>query len=81
MVVVTASIPLSLLQPGQAGQVDHLTGAADVVKRLQEMGLRPGTKIEMVQAGTPCIVRLGNTKLCFRETEMIHVMVCPGEIS
>jgi Fe2+ transport system protein FeoA len=51
------------------------------VKRLEEMGLREGTEVEMVQPGSPCIVRLGDVKLCFRETELIHVMVCPGETS
>lgn len=81
IVVVTTSIPLQFLQPGQTARVDHLTGADEVVKRLEEMGLREGTEVEMVQPGSPCIVRLGDVKLCFRETELIHVMVCPGEMS
>ena len=80
-IIVTTSIPLQFLQPGQAARVDHLTGADEVVKRLEEMGLREGTEVEMVQPGSPCIVRLGDVKLCFRETELIHVMVCPGETS
>ncbi|HIN94364.1 MAG TPA: hypothetical protein EYN03_01865, partial [Planctomycetes bacterium] len=76
---VTTSIPLHLLQPGQSGHVEQLTGAPDVVKRLEEMGLREGMEVEMIQPGSPCIVRLGDTRLCFRETEVIHVMVCLGE--
>ncbi len=72
-------IPLQLLQTGQAARVDHLTGDNEVVKRLEEMGLREGTDVEMVQSGSPCIIRLGDVKLCFRETELIHVMVCPRE--
>ncbi|MEO2022551.1 MAG: FeoA domain-containing protein [Pirellulaceae bacterium] len=78
---MTTSIPLQLLQAGQTARIDHLAGADEVVKRLEEMGLREGTEVEMVQPGSPCIVRLGDVKLCFRETELIHVMVCPGEMS
>ena len=71
-------IPLHLLPVGQMAQVDQLFGDAELVHRLQEMGMRSGTVVEMVQSGLPCIIRLGGHKLCFRSSEACNVLVRPG---
>jgi Fe2+ transport system protein FeoA len=71
-------IPLQFLAPGQLACVDQLVGAADLVHRLQEMGLRSGATIEMVQPGVPCIIKLSGSKLCFRDAEACNVLVRPG---
>lgn len=71
-------IPLHMLPAGQLAQVDQLFGDADMVHRLEEMGLRSGTTIEMVQSGLPCIIRLAGHKLCFRNSEACNVLVRPG---
>ena len=72
-------IPLHLLDRGQSAEIDQLTGQADQVHRLEELGMRSGVRIEMVQPGSPCIVRLdGGHKLCFRENEAFRVLVRPG---
>ncbi len=71
-------IPLNLLQAGQSAHVDQVLGQPDQVHRLQELGLRDGASIEMVQSGSPCIIRLAGQKLCFRADEMLHVLVRRG---
>jgi ferrous iron transport protein A len=71
-------IPLHLLAAGQFAQVDQLFGDAALVHRLEEMGVRSGTTVEMVQSGLPCIIRLGGQKLCFRSSEACNVLVRPG---
>jgi Fe2+ transport system protein FeoA len=71
-------IPLQLLSAGQAGRIDALIGAAGEVQRLQEMGLRQGAWVEMVQPGSPCIVKLEGSKLCLRDANLFQVMVQPG---
>jgi Fe2+ transport system protein FeoA len=78
---VSRVIPLSLLSPGQAGQVDRVTGQPDEVHRLEELGLRGGASIEMVQTGSPCIIRLSGQKLCFRADELLRVLVRCGAAS
>jgi hypothetical protein len=35
--------------------------------------------IEVVQSGSPCIIRLSDHKLCFRQGEAFHVLVSVGE--
>ena len=74
-------IPLSALQPGECGQIDQLIGRHEDVHRLQELGLRLGTSVEMVQSGVPCIVKLGGTKLCFRGCDATSVLVRLGEVA
>jgi Fe2+ transport system protein FeoA len=71
-------VPLSLLTAGQSATISQVLGKADHVHRLQELGFRDGTTIEMVQPGSPCIIRLGSHKLCFRPDELTSVLVIPG---
>ena len=67
--------PMHLLAPGQSADVGHVAGSPETVHRLEELGLRGGATIEMVQNGSPCIIRLAGQKLCFRAEELVHVMV------
>lgn len=68
-------MPMNLLEPGQIGCISQLLGRPEEVHRLEELGLRAGTRVEMVQTGHPCIVRLAGNKLCFRGTEGFSVLV------
>jgi Fe2+ transport system protein FeoA len=70
-------IPLANLPAGARGAVGAVLGLPEAVHRLEELGLRTGVLVEMVQAGTPCIVRLGGNKLCFRADELLTVLVAP----
>lgn len=70
-------IPLQLLLPGQMAEVTELIGDNEQVVRLQELGLRRGQSVEMVQPGSPCIVRLEGHKLCFRDGDIFSVLVRP----
>jgi Fe2+ transport system protein FeoA len=72
-------LPLHLLPAGSRALIGQLLGQADEVHRLEELGMRVGTPVEMVQAGSPCIVRLGGSKLCFRDNEAFRVLVQTGD--
>ena len=72
-------LPLQHLAPGQAGKVDQLMGRPDLVQRLEELGLRRGSRVEMVCPGSPCIVRLRDCKLCVRQDDLGAVLVRAGE--
>ena len=74
-------VPLQLLTPGQSADVGHVMGSPETVHRLEELGLRGGATIEMVQNGSPCIIRLAGQKLCFRADEMVRVLVRRGVAS
>jgi ferrous iron transport protein A len=74
---VTASIPLSALSPGEVAEIHQVVGTAENVRRLEELGLRSGAVLEMVRGGSPCIVRIGGSRLCIRGDELLRVMVAP----
>jgi Fe2+ transport system protein FeoA len=71
-------LPLSELDAGQSAEIAQLLGRPDEVHRLEELGLRQGAMIEMVQPGVPCIIRVAGAKLCFRASEMFSVLVRAG---
>jgi ferrous iron transport protein A len=70
-------MPLTALSPGQVAEVRQVVGSPDHVRRLEELGLRDGARLEMVRTGSPCIVRIGASTLCLRNGELLAVMVAP----
>src|SRR5262245_44341696 len=70
-------IPLRQLPRRSRAGAGAVLGLPDVGHRLEELGLRQGTSVEMIQAGSPCIIRLAEHKLCFRADELLSVLVTP----
>ncbi len=68
-------IPLVQMATGTKARIGQLVGHPDQVHRLEELGLRNGTLIEMLQNGSPCIIRFAQSKLCFRPNEEVGVLV------
>lgn len=68
-------IPINMIPPGQQAEVRQIVGQPEHIRRLEELGVRGGVILEVVQTGTPCIIRIGTTKLCFRDGEMCAVLV------
>lgn len=66
---------MQFLSPGEIGCVREVGGEKTLVRRLDEMGLRAGVEIRMVQPGTPCIVALDHQRLSFRGEDDAVVMV------
>jgi ferrous iron transport protein A len=71
------SLPITMLAAGQVAEVLQLVGPAESVRRFEELGLRTGARIEIVRAGSPCIIRIGDSRLCFREDAQVSVLVLP----
>jgi ferrous iron transport protein A len=68
-------VPLSFLRRGQSGRISAVLGGGELMHRLREMGMRAGAEVQMVRTGSPCIIRLGGQKLCFRGDEVASVLV------
>lgn len=68
-------LPLGCLTAGSAGEIAEIVGRADLVQRLREMGLASGVRVEVVQGGSPCIIRVNGHRLCFRDCESMGVLV------
>jgi len=72
---VESLIPLHLLPAGQAAEVRRILGPADHVHRLEEFGLRGGTRLQMFRPGNPCIIRLAGHKVCLRAHDGLRILV------
>ena len=68
-------VPLRSLGAGQAAEIGQITGDPQQVHRLQELGVRHGTTVEMIRPGSPCIIRMAGQKLCFRQNSAVNVLV------
>jgi ferrous iron transport protein A len=68
-------VPLAVLRRGQVAEVDQLVGAPEQIRRLEELGLRSGARLEMLQSGTPCIIRVDGSTLCYRDDTTMRVLV------
>jgi len=73
-------IPLLALQPGEVAVVAEIVGGSDWVDRLREMGLGVGVDVEMLQGGSPCIVRLNGHTLGLRSEDLATVLVRLREV-
>lgn len=77
IIVVTNAIPLQNLLAGQSASIFRVFGRPDDVHRLEEFGIRRGTRIEMFRPGNPCILRVAGNKLCLRSDDLLGVLVEP----
>ena len=71
--------PLQMLPAGQRARIDQVVGRPEEVHRLQELGMRVGKSVEMLQHGSPCIVRLDGAQFAFRDHDGFRVLVKLGE--
>jgi Fe2+ transport system protein FeoA len=76
---MTDAIPLPLLVRGQRGRIDQLLGPPENVHRLEELGMRVGRPVEVLQGGRTCIVKLDGTRLALRDDEGLQVLVRLGD--
>jgi ferrous iron transport protein A len=70
-------MPLDMLRAGEWAEVAEVTGPVDWVGRLAELGLRAGSRVQVVQPGSPCLLAVGDSKLCLRGAESSQILVCP----
>ena len=66
------------LSPGESGVVLRVGGEPSVARRLMELGLVPGTTVEVVRRaplGDPVELRLRQVHLSIRRSEAAHIHV------
>jgi len=68
-------LPLGLLRRGENAEICQVLGNDRNVRRLHEMGICSGNRLQVVQSGCPCIVRLRGAKYCLRDVDCQHILV------
>jgi ferrous iron transport protein A len=72
--------PLARLAPGEGGFIARIDADPTITRRLMELGLVPGTEIEMVRTaplGDPLEVSVRGLHLSLRRSEAGHIHVAP----
>ncbi|GIW92195.1 MAG: hypothetical protein KatS3mg110_0236 [Pirellulaceae bacterium] len=69
------AVLLEEMAAGQTGRVVQLGGEPQMVRRLEEMGLRVGTYLRVVRAGSPCIIHIDGHRLSLRGSAELAVWV------
>jgi ferrous iron transport protein A len=70
-------LPVEMLQNGDWADVADVTGEPGWVTRLAEMGVRIGCRLRVLQAGTPCLLQVGEARLSLRGECGMQILVRP----
>ena len=68
-------LPLELLQPGDWAEIAEVSGEPGWVSRLAELGLRAGSRLQMLQGGQPCLLAIGGSRLSLRGDWALQILV------
>lgn len=74
------NLSLSELTPGSAGVVVSVDASGPIGRRLEDLGLLPGTRVRAIRRaplGDPAIYELRGYQLCLRRSECARVTVRP----
>jgi len=70
-------LPLELLQPGEWADIAEISGEPGWVCRMAELGFCVGCRLQMLQSGCPCLLRLGSCRLSLRPGNRQSILVRP----
>ena len=70
-------MPLDMLNAGDWAEVEEVSGQPGWVGRLAELGIRQGSRVQVVQPGTTCLLNVSGCKLCLRGGECSQILVRP----
>jgi Fe2+ transport system protein FeoA len=73
----TTIVPLELLNPGEWAEVVEVSGEPGWVGRMAELGVRAGTRLQLLRGGSPCLFQVGTCRLCLRGEQAMQIMVRP----
>lgn len=73
-------LPLELLQPGEWAEVCDVDGEPAWVGRLAELGVRVGCRLQMLRAGSPCLIHVDGGRLSLRGEQSAGVLVRPVSV-
>jgi len=70
-------MPLDMLEEGEWADVAEVTGDACWVGRMAEIGLAIGSRLCLLQQGSPCLLQIGESRLCLRGDCKMQILVRP----
>jgi Fe2+ transport system protein FeoA len=71
-------LPLERLKRGESGTIADVSGHQGWVSRLEELGIRAGVRVTMVQPGSPALFEAGAGRFSLRLGDAIRILVETG---
>ena len=70
-------LPVELLHAGEWGEVAEVTGEASWIGRMAELGIRVGSRLRVLQPGSPCLLQIDGSRFSLRGDWATRVLVRP----
>ena len=70
-------LPLELLRSGEWADVAEVQGEPVWISRMAELGLRAGSRVQILQPGSPCLLQLNGFRLSLRAGNGSQILVRP----
>jgi ferrous iron transport protein A len=70
-------LPLELLACGEWAEVGEVHGQPVWVARMAELGIRPGSRVQILRGGSPCLLLVGGSRLSLRGEQAMQILVRP----
>ncbi len=72
---MSPSLPLEFVRAGEWADITEVTGEPTWVGRMAELGLRAGSRVQILQGGSPCLVKVNGSRLCLRGEQAMQILV------
>jgi Fe2+ transport system protein FeoA len=70
-------LPLELIEAGGWAEVEDIDGEPTWISRLAELGVRVGSRLQVIRQGRPCLLRIGGCRLSLRDESGMQILVRP----
>lgn len=70
-------LPVEALSSGAWADVEEVQGESTWVSRLAELGVRAGSRLQVLQPGSPCLLQVGGSRLSLRAELAMQILVRP----
>jgi ferrous iron transport protein A len=74
-------LPLELVRNGEWAEIEDIKGEPTWISRMAELGVRVGSRLQMLRQGRPCLLRIGTSRLSLRDESGMRILVRPLPVS
>lgn len=70
-------VPLQFIGSGEWADIAQVYGEPVWISRMAEMGLREGSRVQILQPGSPCLLQLNGSRISLRTEGTMQILVHP----
>jgi len=74
-------LPLELIRNGEWAEIEDIHGEPTWISRMAELGVRVGSRLQVLRQGRPCLLRIGTSRLSLRDESGMRILVRPLPVS